>query len=156
MIENFKVGNKKECYFLTEFITNNINYDFYYAHENARVYITDYMSLKNLLRQSNNVYQLKERDTYVGVILTWKSVGGGKERHYVKVCAKNEKVANDLLTVLLWNTKTDLFVKIRKDSKFINVFRRKGFKFKGGRGIQILLHRKYKPIASPKYIKNED
>lgn len=156
MIEKFPSGNKKECHFLCEFINDNFNYDFYYACDNERVYITDYQSLKKLLKQSRDIYYLKEKGTYVGIILTWKSVGGGTERHYVKVCARDSVVAKNLLTVLLWNTNKDLYLKVRKDNKFINVFKSKGFRFKGGRGIQILMHRKYKPTTPTKYYEKED
>ena len=125
------------------FLTTDFDYDFYYTYENSRIYISDIHSLKRLIKASTNVYVLEENGEYVGLILLWKSIGGGKERYYIKVKAKTTEIAKQLLTVLVWNTKKEIYAKIRKDNKFLPVFRNKGFKFLGGRGIQILLS--YKP-----------
>ena len=146
MIENFNKTNKKEYLPLLDFITNNINYDFYVTESNTRTYITDSLSLKKLFKNSEFIYTLEEKGDYVGIILVWKSVGGGQKRYYVKLNSQNLYIGYKLLTLLLWHAEQDLFVKIRKDSKYLNLFREKGFKFYGGRGCQMLLKRKKNPI----------
>jgi hypothetical protein len=78
-----------------------------------------------------------------GVLSVWKSVGGDKIRYYLKLGALDEKTAEQLLTILLWNFTKDLYVKVRKDNKFLGVLKRKGFRFQAGRGSQVLLYRKY-------------
>lgn len=153
MIEKLSL-KKNELLWLLDFIGEHNNYDFYYTQDNNRIYITDLRSLKKLLRNSLYVYVKKEKGDILGVILAWKSIGGGVTRFYVKILANSSKTAKDLLTVLLWNSDRDLFVKIRKDSKFLNVFKEKGFRFCGARGIQILLNRKSIPFA--RVFKQED
>lgn len=143
MIESFRPTKKTHLADLLSFIMTEFDYDFYYTHENSRIYISDVHSLKRLIKASSHIYVLEEKGDFVGIILLWKSVGGGKERHYIKVKAINAEVAKKLITILLWNIKKEVYAKIRKDNKFLPVFRNKGFKFLGGRGIQILLS--YKP-----------
>ena len=143
MIEPFRITKKTSLAELLTFITTDFDYDFYYTHDNSRIYISDVYSLKRLIKASTHVYVLEENGNYVGIILLWKSIGGGKERYYIKVKATTPEIAKQLLTVLVWNTKKEVHAKIRKDNKFLSVFRNKGFKFLGGRGIQILLS--YKP-----------
>ena len=142
MIETFKATQKNYADLL-HFLVNNFDYDFYFTEHNARYYIDEIPTLKKLLKSSDLIYSIQTGGDFDGIILTWKSVGGGKQRHYVKLNVKTVELAEKLLTVLLWNTKQHLFVKLRKDSKFMPLFKNKGFRFKGGRGIQVLLQRKY-------------
>ena len=128
---------------MLNFLREDFDYDFYYTHENARIYITDIHNLKRLLKSSHYIYTLEENGEYVGIVLLWKSHGGGKERYYVKIKATSDEVAKKLITVLLWNTRKEVYAKIRKDNKFLSTLRNKGFKFLGGRGVQVLLS--YKP-----------
>ena len=125
------------------FLTNQFDYDFYITENNVRLYMTDKSNLKKFLRQSSLVFYKKEKGDYKGIIGVFKSIGGGKTRYYVKVAAVNFNTAKDLLTVLLWNFEKDLYIKIRKDSKFVSAFKNKGFRFRGGRRCQILLYRKF-------------
>ncbi len=125
------------------FLIETFDYDFYITHDNIRLYMTDIKNLKKFLRESVITYALKEGGDYQGVVGVWKSIGGGKTRYYIKLAAKNFNIARNLLTVLLWNFEQDLYIKIRKDSKFVSAFKNKGFRFKGGRGCQILLYRKF-------------
>ena len=145
MIERLKTRSRVELGWVVEFLNENNNYDFYLTKDNSRLYIRDIKSLKMLLRESIDAYIQKEKGNITGLILLWRSSGGGKSRFFVKLVANDSKVSRDLLTVLLWNTAMELYVKIRKDSKFLQVFKSKGFKFKGGRGVQILLYRKNRP-----------
>ena len=156
MIERLTKFSVTECEWLTEFLNSNFNYDFYFTDNNSRIYANDKKSLKTFLKNSESVFVLKEKGDYKGIIMVWKSVGGGKTRHYVKVNAENNKIAKDLLTVLTWNSSRDLFVKLRKDSPFLTAFKQKGFRFAGGRGIQILLRRKYIKPAKKTKNKEED
>ena len=156
MIEPLILNKKTPLFFLSDYITSNIDYDFYYTHDNARIYITDVLSLKRLLKASSHVYTLEEKGEYVGIILLWKSIGGGKKRYYIKVKANTPEIAKQLLTVLIWNIKKEVYVKIRKDNKFLSVLRNKGFKFLGGRGIQILLSYKPKKEKGDRYVTRND
>ena len=141
MIEKLK--KKPNYYELISFLIDSFNYDFYVTENNVRLYMTDIVNLKKFLKQTSVVYFEKEHGDYVGIIGIWKSIGGGKARYYIKLAAKDFNTAKKLLTVLLWNFEKDLYIKIRKDSEFVSAFKNKGFRFKGGRGVQLLLYRKY-------------
>jgi len=155
MIERFSISQRSEYQWLLEFLNEYSDMDFYYTENNNRIYITDSASLKKLFRNCHVIYTKKEKGDYVGIILIWKSIGGGITRYYVKVVSKTSQIAKDLLTVLLWNCSLELYTKIRKDSKFLSVFKSKNFKFIGIRGIQILLKRD-KSIIKKGYEKDSE
>lgn len=141
MIELFKSGNQQTTD-LMEILASCDNDAFYFTENNERCFITDEKFLRRLLSKSHHIYY--EYDSWTekkGIILVWKSVGGDTERNYVKVIADSEDTAKRLLTILLWNYGQELYVKIKKDSPFVRVFRSKGFKFSGGRGSEVLMTR---------------
>ena len=124
---------------------------------NNRYYITDVSSLKRFFKNSENIYVTEDEEGYSGIVLVWKSFGGNQKRYYVKLNAKTPDIARNLLTALVWNDDREMFVKVRKNSKFLSVFKSKGFRFKGGRGIQILLRKKkYKPREKLKEVKEHE
>lgn len=135
MVEDLK---PKHLLGLTEFVKENKDTDFYVTENNSRVIIEDATSLKKLLKQSNSVRIIEERGDVLGIILLWKSIGN-VTRYYVKLNAINEDIADRLLTVLIWNERKELYTKIKKTSKFVKVFKNKGFDFLGDRGQEILL-----------------
>ena len=139
MIQRFNVRNFKQYPELLDFIKNNNDEDFYLTENNERMYIKDFISLKKLLKTSQDVYVLKEKGDYLAFCLVWKSCGGEKTRYYIKLLAKELNSASDLLRGFLWNINLELFVKINKNHLFLNIFRKYGFKFVGGRGKQVLL-----------------
>ena len=144
MVTKFDKHKKEEYDFILDFLKNNFNYDFYITHNNVRNYISDMSNLKMFLKECKNVFVLQEDENFKGLISIWESTSDF-QRNYIKINALNKDACNKLLTVLLWNTKKDLYIKLRKDSNYIEVFKNKGFKFQGGRGCQILLKRKYRP-----------
>jgi len=124
---------------LSEFVKNNLDDDFYITSNNQRLQIKDEKSLKIFLKESRNIMITEERGDVLGVIALWKSIGNGITRYYIKQNSCDEKIADKLLTVFLWNVNTDLYIKIKKSSKFYKVFRNQQFNFKGDRGTQTLL-----------------
>ena len=143
MIRRFK--NKKEIEFdlVLEFIKANLDEDFYLTSDNQRVYINTKKALKQLLRETAVAYVAEDQsDTdYKGFAVLWKSKGGNVTRYYVKIVAKEEQTVKDFLTIFSWNHEVELYVKVHKNSKFLDTYKRQGFKFKGGRGKQVLLQR---------------
>ena len=152
MIEPLYLNKKTNLQSLLDFIMEEVDFDFYYTLDNTRIYITDIPILKQFLKACRNIYVLQDCGDYLGIVMLWKSVGGGKQRYYIKLKAKNTTIAKHILTVLLWNTKYDIYAKIRKDNKFVSTFRNKGFRFLGGRGIQILLM--HKPKKESEHARN--
>lgn len=133
--------NKKQFVSLLDFIKKNRNDDFYYTDNNVRYVIKDELSLNTLLKSSNQIFTC-EQDEVEGVILLWNSEGNNVKRNYIKITAISPKVAEQLITVLLWNCKQDLYIKINKESPFIPVFKSKGFVFFHFRGRELLLKKR--------------
>lgn len=121
------------------FLKENRNPDFYFTDNNIRKYIIEESDLKYLIKTSKYHYCCLDRGDVIGIILVWNSIGNNVSRGFVKLHAINEKIADNLLSVLLWNCKQDLYTKIKKNSKFLNIFRNKNFKFIGDRGKELLL-----------------
>ena len=142
MIKRFNPDNQKLHPYLLHFISNLRDSDFYLTDSNNRVYIEDFVSLKKLLKNSSYHFVLEENGDYSAFCLLWKSNGGDKIRYYLKIVAKDTKSANNLLRGFFWNINNiEIFAKINKRHKFLDVFKKYGFKFLGGRGRQILLKR---------------
>jgi ribosomal protein L28 len=136
MVEDYK---KKDFISVLDFVKHNESYDFYFTGNNTRQLVRDEDSLRNLLKISTDVRIIKDKGDVKGIILIWKSSGNNITRYYVKFNATDEKIANNLITVLIWNTKKDLFIKLKKNSKFLKVLKQKGFDFIGDRGSEILM-----------------
>lgn len=137
--------NKKKCSDLIsvwDFLKRHVHPDFYLTENNQRMFITDYNSFKKLLKQSHNVLFSKEKGDVNGVVLIWKGIGEGVKRNYIKINAIDKKIADKLLSILLWNFNKDLYVKVKKGSIYLSVFKNKNFIFLGGRGRELLLFHK--------------
>jgi len=132
--------NKKEYVNLLEFVQTHTDNDFYITKNNQRLIIKDYYSLNLFLKESFNIYIYKEKEIQ-GVIALWKAKVKEIVRSYVKLNAIDKKVADKLLDILVSNYNNDLYVKIRKDSEFLEIFKKRRFKFFGDRGSQLLLYR---------------
>lgn len=139
MIVKFS-GKTSELDCLFEIIQDCGYDDFYLTKENQRLFIKEKKSLKKLLKESHNVF-FEDRHNNKGIVLIWKSSGGDKTRNYIKLVASNLKEAKGLLTMLLWNYSKELYVKIKKNSPFIEAYKERGFKLIGLRGEEILFCR---------------
>jgi len=143
--------SKKKRYWLVDYLANKGDHDFYFTLDNSRIYITDDKSINNLFKNVTYAsYSTKENNECTGVLVVWKSVGGGITRNYIKIASDDYKIGDMLLKELLWNFNGELFAKIRKTSKFVPLFRKFGFRFVGGRGIQILLNKTNRVVKEKK------
>jgi len=131
--------NKNNLDELGYFLKCNVHSDFYLTEDNKRVFITDHNSYRKILKQSHSVLVSREASSVDGVIMLWKGTGGAKQRCYLKINAKDMKIADKLLTVLLWDCNKNIYVKIKKHSPYLKIFREKRFSFAGGRGRELLL-----------------
>jgi hypothetical protein len=123
---------------LLDFVKKYQNDNFYITENNERKIINDEKTLKKFLKETRSIYIIEDSGDVKGIIGIWKAIGI-VERFYVKINAINDKTANNLITVLLWNNRKFLHAKIKKDSSFLNVFKDKGFEFRGDRGKEVLL-----------------
>ena len=141
MIQRINMANKRKYSSFLDFIQEIHDSDFYSTKDNNRVYIEDIQSLRELFRNSRDAFELESNGECRAFCLVWKSKGGDTIRHYLKLIAKDSKAASDLLRGFLWNVNLELFTKVNKHHKFLDVYKKYGFKFIGGRGKQILLKR---------------
>lgn len=111
--------------------------DFYFTQNNERYKVKSKINLLNLLKQSHHIYYI-DSENKKGIIFVWKSFGGEKSRKYIKIIANDLVTAKNLLQMLLWHYSKDLYVKLKKESYYLSVFKEKGFKFVAGRGNEIL------------------
>jgi hypothetical protein len=148
MIQSFTSSKKQTREFLLEFITLHESYDFYFSDNGTRYYITDYYDLKRILKRSSYIFVDTQKGDYQGVIILWKD----NNRHYVKIKAKNSKIAKGLLTVLLWAVNRDLYADLRRDNRFLWIFKQKGFRFIHEQGVQVTLFRKKLEIKPDKHL----
>lgn len=154
MIRPFYVSKNRliDLCVLLECVDKYSNLDFYYTKNNIRYYINNLKSLNDFLKNSIISYVSENKGEYTGSISVIKSLGANKQRYYIKLVAKDLKVAKDLISILIWNFRKDLYIKIRKDNKFLSALKLKGFRFRAGRGNQVLLYRKF---VVPKIMKEE-
>ena len=156
MIERFVLSKRSKLTEILNFIDRKNDFDFYFTRDNTRTYITDESSLKLFLRENICTYIYKDRGDVKGIISVWPSIGGEIKRYYVKINADSPKIATDLFTILTWNFNKELFLKIKKDSKFVECAKYKGFRFQGSRGVQLLLQRKPNEFEYRAMIKESD
>jgi hypothetical protein len=143
MVRYLKHKNISDLSSLWLFLKSHVDPDFYLTEDNRRVFITTFLTLKRLLRQSHELLVSNEDGGIDGIIMLWKGISKHSTRKYIKINAKNESVAKKLLTVLLWkHSNQDLYIKINKQSPFIRTFKAKSFSFLGGRGKELLLVRR--------------
>lgn len=138
---------------LLSFVIDNKNNDFFYTKDNERKLIDNDTSLKILLKEAKVIYIDELNDDIQGLVLVWEAVGGNLKRNYIKYLVTTPVILNNLLLQLIQNIKEDLYIKIKKDSPFLLAFKNSNFKFKNGRGKEILLIREYS--HEPQYTKTK-
>lgn len=125
---------KKHRIGLIDFLNNYHNKDFYFTEKDYRVLIKDEVSLKKLLKSSIYSYVIEEKGDILGLIVLWKSIVEELTKYYVKLNAKDNDIAERLITNLIWNCDKEMRVKLNRYSKFLKAFYNKGFNFIGNRG----------------------
>ena len=115
--------------------------DFYITKQNLRLFIKDnsHLLFEALKGGDKLVFSAEEG---IAFVTGWSDK---MERKYLKILAKDLDSTNKLLKVLLWNIKTDLYIKIKKNNPIITILQKNNFVFRGNRGKEILLVRKYSP-----------
>jgi len=137
MITNY--NHTKHYVELLGFVLDNPSLEFYYTENNERKFIKDDISLKALLKSSNSIYVDENNGEISGLILLWEARGGDKVREYVKFLVSSEAVLGNLLKIFSYAKRKDLYIKIKKDSKYLQTFKNNNFQFKNGRGNEVLL-----------------
>jgi len=126
---------------LIGFLAENNTNDFYITSNNERIVVQDADSLNTLLENCTDIFIEDNGGSINGIVAIWEAKGGDKVRSYVKLLAIDLNVASNLLKALVYNINKELFIKIKKDSALLPIFKNHNFKFKNGRGKEILLYR---------------
>jgi len=134
---------KKDFNDLYDYVNRNIsdNSCFYYTEENKRIFPKTKDELKCLFRNVPIAFISRNKGDIDGIIVVWRGIYNEVKRHYLKLNVCNKKVAKNLLTIALWNTGYELFLKVDKGSKLLSIFSDKGFKFFHDRGRELLFRR---------------
>jgi len=138
MIQSFR-WNKRRNPGIIDFISNRGN--LYFTKDNKRHSIKTLNDLKILNSESCFAIQKDIGGEIKGLLFVWKSNYTEVPRNYIKIEYDSTRDVDDLLMVLNWNFKNEVYVKLAKKSPLINSFRKKGFKFCHARGDEILLYR---------------
>jgi len=154
VIIRFNRNNTEQVSNLMDFVRQQYAPDFYYTKNNQRIYIENTKQLIEFSKTCSDMWVASEGGDVSGIIVIWKANGGEIQRDYIKLAAKNISAADNLLTILLWNFYRDTYIKIHKQSVFLKLFYKKGFKFLSGRGSQILLKRDKTILKYNRFIKD--
>lgn len=113
--------------------------DFYITQNNLRLFLKENQDiLFDSLEKGNKLFW----DSTRGIIFV-TGYHDKSPRKYVKILAKDEKSAEDLIKVLFWHTKENLYAKLKKNNPIRRVLQKNQFKFAGDRGREILLMKRY-------------
>lgn len=106
--------------------------------------VTDRLFIKNNVSLLFGCLAKGDKITYnQGGIALLYGFSDKSPRKYIKVLSQDSKLAENLLKVLFWHYKGDVFAKIKKRNNFLySLLRKFRFQFEGDRGAEILLHRK--------------
>lgn len=122
-----------------DFITKVNNSDFYFTEDNKRIFINNENSFNKIENLAKNIFVYIKNNKILGIIFLLESNGNNVKRDYIKLNVLNEIIASQLISNLLDNINTTIFIKINKISSLIKIFYINNFKFYGDRGSQILL-----------------
>lgn len=115
--------------------------DFYITENNLRLFIKDnsYLLFKNLNKGDKIAFD----DNGIAVLTGFSDKS---PRKYLKVLAKDEKNTYNLVRVLVeWNyNNIDIYAKMKKNNPLVKILRKSGFRFKAGRGREVLMVRQAK------------
>ena len=131
---------KKEKLQITEMVQELHDYfgDFYITKDNLRLFLKENISLLfEGLKSGDKICYDKE-----GIIFV-TGFSDKNPRKYIKLLVKNEKAANDLLNMLSWNLKCDLWAKLKVRNPLVEVLKNNNFVYFASRGKEMLLVRKY-------------
>lgn len=151
MIRHLKIKDK--ITFL-DYCTKEDPYeDFYITKDNKRLFLKDTkvasMIFRNVLKKCDKCLIDEEQGIIRGILLI-VGYSDNAHRKYVKVLADSINIMHRLFKVLVWDSKDEIFIKVKRDHNIIRVAKKYKFIFCGGRGREVLLKREAK-----KYYKKE-
>lgn len=131
---------------LNEIRNTKLYDDFYITKNNLRLFIRE--NLNKVFSDLRKGDVISFSDEAVGLVLGYADK---VHRKYVRLMGKDLKACDKVLQVILWNVKSNLFAKVKKNSPLIEVLTKNDFVFFGDRGTEILLGRKCRWSDFEKY-----
>jgi hypothetical protein len=121
--------------------------DFYITKNNIRLFLRDnqHLLFSGLSKGDKIVFS----DNAIAFITGFSDKA---KRKYIKLLYKEPKDVSDLLKVIGWNLNIPLYCKIKKNNPVQDVLKKVGFRFRGGRGCELLLVRKKRNYHEKKSI----
>lgn len=108
--------------------------DFYFTKENLRLFILDNFDvLVDMLKKGDKI---AFDENGVAIVVGYSD---NSPRKYLKILTKDLKHVDALLKIIYWNTKEDLYCKVKNLNSLKDQLLKSGFQFAGGRGKETLL-----------------
>ena len=137
MIERLTKKNLMDVFEFVQRVKDKFQ-DFYITHDNQRLFLTDFKSIKKLL-DKQEVYSVYDKGVK-GLMIVYKEKGF---RPYIKLLTENRSAESALIKYLMMNySEQDLYIKVKKENPLAKYIRYFGFIQTGDRGIEALLFRK--------------
>ena len=118
---------------------NDVYQDFYITKNNLRLYIKENVDVLYQSLQKGDILAFDDEQKGIALI---NGFCDKAPRKYVKLVAKDEHTADQILKNIGWYYKIELWAKLKKNNPLVKVFQRNRFEFAGDRGKEILLVRK--------------
>lgn len=130
---------KRDSLSILEYCLNNKDNDFYLTENNERKFFNKQTDINKLFK-CTCLYGYVDKGDVKGLAIIWKSLGNNVTRYYLKITAQEENIGQKVLKVILWNFgHFELYIKVSKQNKLLQILKLHGFKFAGDRGKEILL-----------------
>jgi len=110
--------------------------DFYITRNNIRYYIRENIELLFVCLKKGDKILFNDNGLVVVIGYAEKS-----NRYYIKLLAKDEKIADRLIKNINWNVSEELYCKIKENNPIKKVLLRNRWKYAGSRGKECLLKR---------------
>lgn len=126
--------------------------DFYITKDNKRLFLTDskiaLKVFKNCLKHGDICYVSEENNIIKGLLII-TGYSDKSVRKYVKILANNTDILKELLKYFNWTYNKEVYFKLNTKHPVVELLRhpykpsefKRGYKFLGGRGAQILIVR---------------
>ena len=138
---NFKTGySKKEKFTISSLLMDltDVFGDFYITRDNLRLFIKDNIDILFDCIKKGDKYAYDESG--IALVLGYSD---NAKRKYLKALAKEPKDIEKYIKIILWNINEDLYCKVKRNNPVKGILLNLGFEFKGGRGSEVLLWKKY-------------
>lgn len=129
----------------------DVHRDFYITRNNLRLFVADNFDIFLDCLKKGDKIAFNEKG--VAIVLGYSD---NSPRKYLKILTKELKDVDGLLKIVYWNTKEDLYCKVKNNNPLKDILLKSGFQFIGGRGKEILMVHKAIEQKVNNHIYNKD